>query len=274
VPSLHRTALATPLIALGLLPSLAFAQDDGRFDTPTDDWRFRGSLYGFFPEVGGNARIPSGGERPLDVSASDLISHTDAAGMATFEFRKGRWGGFADLVAMDLGQHVEGTRSILAGRQPLPPGTFANASLDIEAFALTVAGTYRAYESETSNVDVFAGGRLLDATVKLDWSFNSDVVGALRSGSSEVGHSTWDGIVGAKGRAYFGERRQWFVPWYVDAGTGSTDLTWNASVGLGYAAKWGDVFVTWRRLDYDFGNDRQLADLDFSGPTLGVAFDW
>ena len=45
-------------------------------------------------------------------------------------------------------------------------------------------------------------------------------------------------------------------------------------MGLGYAAKWGDVFVTWRRLDYDFGDDRQLADLDFSGPTLGVAFDW
>ena len=144
---------------------------------------------------------------------------------------------------MDLGQHVNGTRSVLAGRMPLPPGTYANASLDIEAFAFTVAGTYRALERDNANIDVFAGGRLLDATVKLDWDFNSDVVGTLRSGSSEVGHSSWDGIVGAKGRVYFGERKQWFVPWYVDAGTGATDLTWNASAGLGYAMRWGEVFV-------------------------------
>ena len=260
------------LAASLLLPCLAFAQD--RFDDPSTDWRFRTSLYAFVPKVGGNARLPSGGERELSVSADDLISHTDAAGMATFEFRKGRWGAFADLVAMDLGQHNTGTRALLAGRAPLPPGTYANASLDIEAFAFTVAGTYRALERDNAYLDVFAGGRLLDATVKLDWDFNSDVVGTLRSGSSEVGHSTWDGIVGAKGRVYFGERRQWFVPWYVDAGTGATDLTWNASAGLGYAMHWGEVFVTYRRLDYDFGDDRTLADLDFSGPTLGVAFDW
>ncbi|MGO4549636.1 hypothetical protein AB4059_00815 [Lysobacter sp. 2RAF19] len=260
------------LAAALLLPSAAFAQD--RFDDPSDAWQFRASLYAFVPKVGGDARLPSGGERALYLSADDLISHTDAAGMATFEVRKGRWGAFGDVVAMDLGQHVNGTRSLLAGRMPLPPGTYANASLDIEAVAFTVAGTYRVLERENANIDLLAGGRLLDATVKLDWDFNSDVVGTLRTGSSEVGHSSWDGIFGAKGRMSFGERKQWFVPWYVDAGTGASDLTWNASAGIGYAAHWGEVFVTYRRLDYDFGNDRHIADLAFSGPTLGVAFDW
>jgi hypothetical protein len=269
VPRPHSLAV---LAAALLLPSVAFAQN--RFDDPSDDWQFRTSLYAFVPKVGGNVQLPSGAERPLYVSADELISHTDAAGMATFEFRKGRWGAFGDLVAMDLGQRVNGTRSVLAGRMPLPPGTYANASLDIEAFAFTVAGTYRALERDNANIDVFAGGRLLDATVKLDWDFNSDVVGTLRTGSSEIGHASWDGIVGAKGRVYFGERKQWFVPWYVDAGTGASDLTWNASAGLGYAMRWGEVFVTYRRLDYDFGDGRHIADLDFEGPTLGVAIDW
>ena len=265
-------AQAASLLALCLLPGVSIAAD--RFDTPSDDWRFRASLYGFFPDVGGNARIPSGGERPIDVSASDLISHTDAAGMATFEMRKGPWGAFADAVYMDLGERRYGTRSLLAGRMPLPPGTHADASLDIEALALTLAATYRIAETPRSVVDVYAGGRYLDASVRLDWSFNSDVAGTLRSGTREVSRDSWDGVVGLKGRRYFGERGQWFVPWSVDAGTGAADLTWNASAGIGYAARWGDMFLAYRRLDYDFGPDRHLADIDFSGPTLGVAFDW
>ena len=268
---LRRVIPASHLLALCLLPGVSFASD---FDTPSDDWNFRASLYGFFPDVGGNVRVPSGGERPLDVSASDLISHTDAAAMATFEVRKGRWGGYADIVSMDLGDSVHGTRSILAGRMPLPPGTSADASLDIEATALTLAGTYRVLETPNTSIDVLAGARLLDASVELKWTFSSDVVGTLRTGRNEVSRTSWDGIVGMKGRTYFGGRRQWFVPWYVDAGTGAADLTWQASAGIGYAAKWGDVFATWRRLDYDFGADRHLGDIDFSGPTLGVAFDW
>jgi hypothetical protein len=268
----HRPVHAASLIALCLLPGLSLAQD--RFDDASDDWRFRASLYAFVPEVGGDFRIPSGGEREIDVSAGDLVSHTDFAAMGTFEMRKGRWGGFIDAVNMDLGLHNGGMRSLLAGRMPLPPGTFANASLDIEALALTVAGTYRAVETPNTTLDVLAGARMLDASATLDWSFSSDVVGTLRSGSQRVSRRGWDGIVGLKGRTYFGEQRQWFVPWYVDAGTGSSDLTWNASAGIGYAAHWGDVFLTYRRLDYDFGQDRHIDDIDFSGPTLGVAFDW
>ncbi|UHQ19167.1 hypothetical protein LVB87_13390 [Lysobacter sp. KIS68-7] len=268
----RRSLLAAHIVALCFVPGLSFAQD--RFDQPSEEWQFRTSLYGFFPDVGGHARIPSGGELPLEMDAGDLISHTDFAGMASFETRKGRWGGYADAVYMDLGQHVFGTRAILAGRQPLPPGTYADASLDIEALALTLAGTYRFYESPNTTIDALFGGRFLDATVQLDWDFNSDVAGTLRTGTNKQSKASWDGIVGLKGRTYFGERKQWFVPWYADVGTGATDLTWNASAGIGYAAHWGDVFLTYRRLDYDFGQDRHLDDIHFQGPTLGVAFSW
>ena len=276
-PRIRRAAFASHVLFLCALPGVSFAADG--FDAPSGDWTFRANVYAFVPEVGGHANIPSGGSLPLDVSASDLISHTDVAAMAGFEARKGRWGLYTDAVFMDLGQHNFGTRSLLAGRAPLPPGTSADLSLDIEALALTVAGTYRVHESDRNVVDVLAGGRMLDASVQLDWAFNADVAGTLRSGSREVGHTTWDGIVGLKGRSYFGDRNQWFVPWYVDAGTGAADLTWNASVGVGYAAHWGDVFVTYRRLDYDFSSDstdsrRHIEDIHFNGPTLGVAFAW
>jgi len=33
----------------------------------------------------------------------------------------------------------------------------------------------------------------------------------------------------------FGESRKWFVPYYLDVGTGESDLTWQAMGGIGYS---------------------------------------
>lgn len=266
--SKHAIALAAGLLSTSLLvPGIASAE------TPSNEWQFRTSVYGFFPEVGGSVRFPSGSSE-IDVNADDLIEKTDFAKMGSFEAQKGRWGVFADMVYMDLGDSVYGTRSLGAGRMPLPSGVTADASLDIEALAFTVAANYRVRSSSTSVVDVFAGARLLDAKGELDWTFSADPIGPIRKGTSEAQRDSWDGIVGVKGRSYFGERKQWFVPYYLDAGTGGADFTWQAVAGLGYAAGWGDVFVTWRHLDYDFGPDRVIEDLQFDGPAIGVAFNW
>jgi hypothetical protein len=37
--------------------------------------------------------------------------------------------------------------------------------------------------------------------------------------------NNWDAIVGLKGRATFGEEHRWFVPYYLDVGTGESSLT-------------------------------------------------
>ena len=99
-------------------------------------------------------------------------------------------------------------------------------------------------------------------------------MGPGREGNSEVKFDNWDGIVGAKGRLGFGPRREWFVPYYVDVGTGDSDLTWQGIVGIGYAFSWGEVIAAWRYLDYDFKSGQKIESVNLNGPAIGVAFHW
>lgn len=244
---------------------------------PDDDWHFRANVYGFFPEIGGHVRAPIPGGGQIDVDAQDLIDRLKFAAMGGVEAQKGRWGLFADAVYMNVGDSISNSSTIGRGTVALPPGVTASASLDVKALAFTLAANYRLVSTPDDTFDVFGGARLIDATTELDWRFDTPM-GPLPppqgQGRSEAGHDGWDGIVGIKGRHRFGARGEWFVPYYADAGTGSSDFTWQAATGIGYSAGWGETFLVWRHLDYDFGRSQMIEDLSFSGPALGVAFNW
>jgi hypothetical protein len=62
------------------------------------------------------------------------------------------------------------------------------------------------------------------------------------------------------------------MPYYLDLGTGSSNWTWQALVGVGYRFGWGETTLAIRSLSYDF--DEQDANLRFTGPALGVTFRW
>ena len=55
------------------------------------------------------------------------------------------------------------------------------------------------------------------------------------------------------------------MPYYVDVGTGDSDLTWQAIGGIGYAFSWGEVLAAWRYIDYKF-NGNKIQDINFNGP--------
>ena len=99
-------------------------------------------------------------------------------------------------------------------------------------------------------------------------------IGSLRIGSRTVTEQNWDAVVGVKGRIGIGANREWFVPYYLDIGTGDSDLTWQGVVGIGYAFPWGEVIATWRYLDYNFKSSAKVDDLKMNGPLLGVALHW
>ncbi len=270
--SIHsRRAAATTLLAACLIaPGIAAAGD-------ADEWHYRVNLYGFFPEISGQVRAPVPGGAEIDVDADDLISNLEIAAMGGFEAQKGKWGMFADVIYMDVGDSISNSPAIGQGTVPLPPGVTADASLDVEAVAFTIAANYRFVSTPSDTVDVFGGARLLDASTELEWRFDTPM-GPLPppqgQGRVKVSRDGWDGVIGAKGQHRFGSRDQWFIPWYVDVGTGESDLTWQASTGIGYRAGWGETFLVWRHLDYDFGSSRQIEDLGFDGPAVGIAFSW
>jgi hypothetical protein len=81
----------------------------------------------------------------------------------------------------------------------------------------------------------------------------------------------WNGIIGVKGRVWLGSSN-WSIPYYLDVGTGSSNLTWQGMLGVAYSFKWGAVTLAYRNLYFDQGGDKLIQDMRFNGPELGVTF--
>ena len=231
------TRFANCLLAIGLfglVPVGAQAQ------AANDKWQWELGIYGWFPAIETTTSFPSGASTTIDVSARDVIDSLKMAFMGRIEARKGRWGVWSDLVYSDVGGSKDGSRNFTVGGNPV--NSSANLGLDVKS------------------------------TV---WSLASSVPELpTRSGEASVDGTNWDAIVGLKGRYYFGAERKWFLPYYVDVGTGQSKLTWEINAGVGYTFDWGSVVATWRYLDYNFKSGDALQSMNMNGALIGVAFQF
>lgn len=255
--------LATALCAA--LPQSAQAQSN------PEAWQFEASIYGWFPGISGTTSFPPSSSGPsIDVSMGDVIDALKFAAMGSFEARKGQWGLWTDLVYADFGASRQTTLTARPPNLPTVP-VQAHATLDIKSWIWTLTGLYGLKNDSEGSLDLLFGVRLLDMQNTLDWSLAGP--GPLDpSGRKEVSASQWDGVAGLKGKALLGAERKWFIPYYVDVGTGESKLTWQVNAGIGYQFDWGSVLATWRYLDYDFKSDSKVQSMSFNGPTIGVAF--
>jgi hypothetical protein len=78
----------------------------------------------------------------------------------------------------------------------------------------------------------------------------------------------WDAIIGVRGKVNFTEH--WHLPFHLDIGTGETDFTWQALVGIGYSFTSVDLVAGYRYLQWDFDHSTAIDDLDYSGPFGGI----
>jgi hypothetical protein len=113
-----------------------------------------------------------------------------------------------------------------------------------------------------------AGARLLHIKQLLQYQFNGIV------GTGETVDSNWDAVIGVKGRTHFGAAGNWFIPYYLDVGTGESQFTWQAQVGAGYQFDWGSVSAIWRYLDYQLKSPNSLESVSFNGPAFVASFRW
>jgi hypothetical protein len=123
---------------------------------------------------------------------------------------------------------------------------------------------------------VFAGFRYLTVSTDFSFAFLGDVGTipvAQRAGAASANSDIWDAIVGVHGTLKLGDGG-WFLPYYLDIGTGGSKFTWQALAGVGYQFKWGDVVAAYRYLDYDLSDSKALSDLTLYGPLIGVTFHW
>ena len=265
-------AAALAAAALVAQPIAAQAQATPKADV----WQTNLTLYGWFPGFSGQTSYPADtGGSGLNVNAETIIENLKMVFMGTLDVHNGRWGVLNDIVYMDVGNDKANTRDFSLGGAGLPASLTADLGLDLKAWVWTVAGEYRVMASPTYTMDVLAGARMLDLEETLTYSLYGDIAGtgfSGRTGSRDASQTNWDAIIGVKGRWAFGDRREWFVPYYFDVGTGESDLTWQAVVGLGYQFSWGAVSAGYRVLDYNFKSGGKVQDLSASGPEVAFTF--
>jgi hypothetical protein len=270
-------------VATGVFaPMQAAAQSAPAQSTPASwdsgSWQFGATLYGYLPTIGGKLNFPvSGGGTSINVDANTLLNHLKMTFMGAFDAHNGKWGVFTDVLYLDVGGSKSQTHDFGIGHEGIPAQTTANLNLDLKGVVWTIAGEYRMAADPTWTVDVLAGARLLGVKPTLGWSIQGElgpIPESGRSGSKQISDNLWDGIVGVKGRFAISDDRRWNIPFYLDVGTGQTQLTWQAAAGVSYSYQWGDVIAMWRYLDWNNSSSKQIESMNFNGPMIGATFRW
>jgi hypothetical protein len=267
-----RNALACASLALlCIAPGVSRAQS-------TNDWRFEASIYAYLPTISGTSTFPpQGGGSSASVDIATILDNLKMTFMGSFEARRGPWGLLVDVIYLDVGDTREQSQGLSIGGIGIPADVDAKVSYDLKGWVSTFAGTYRLVANQGYTGDVLVGTRVLNMRPSLSWQLTGNVASIPvldQQGSREEETQDWDLIVGFKGRASLAPDGRWFVPYYLDVGTGESQFTWQAMVGIGYAFGWGDVVGSWRYIDYRMESGKPLADLRFNGPAIAAVFRW
>lgn len=270
------TTILARLTGLALLAAACVAPVHAQAPR-ADEWRVTAVLYGWFPDIGGSTAFPTAlGGTSVNVDASTIIDNLKFAFMGLLQAKKGRWGAFVDYDYVNVSASKAATQSLVAHGFPIGAAT-ADVSLDLKGNVLTLAGIYGLVDNSEAIADVLFGARMLKLDQTLGWTFSGNVGLVplqVRTGTSDVGLTNWDAVVGLKGRVRFGDGGRWYVPYYADIGTGQSKLTWQVYGGLGYS--WGnfEVVGVWRYLDYEFDSDSKVQSLTLNGPAIGIVFNF
>ncbi len=220
-----------------------------------DSWQNEIYIYGWYAGVDGSTNLPNRSGPDISVDASEIIDNLKMIFMGGYEGKYGKWSVLADVIYMDIGGSAD--KPLLLGARSI--------DLDIQSWVLTGGVGYELVQSDRGTLAAVGGVRYLALDVDVDLGIMGDTL-VKQSGSEGI----VDGIVGMKG--YLRLSDSWFLPYYADIGTGSSDLTWQLFGGVGYRFSWGDIRLGYRYLKYDLGNDKAMEDLELSGPVFGAGF--
>ena len=255
---------------------------DSAAQPPSDQWQFGITPYFWAPRVDGTLKygVPpgAGGSPDVAIDPDDYLENLDFVFMIAGEARKGRWSVFTDVIYLDFSDDDSKVKSIdfIDGGPDL-----VNASLDagtetsFKALAWTLAGGYSMLQGDLGRLELLAGFRYFGVDASTDWRLTTTITGPggshsfPRSGSASKREDLWDGIIGLRGRLNLGGSK-FYIPYYIDVGAGSSELTWEGMAGLAYGFKWVDIIVAYRYLYYDMDDDGLVQDMSFGGPEIGL----
>ncbi|MCG6860270.1 MAG: hypothetical protein LJE70_03165 [Chromatiaceae bacterium] len=259
--SLHTKLLLQLLGASALLIGPIQAEADA--PAAGDDWQYAASLYFFAPAIKGTTA--SGTD--VDVGFDTLFDNLNMTFMGAFEARKSKWSALADVLYLNVGAN-EGATVPVTTPAGANLGLEVDTSLKVRGWVLSFLGGYNVYDTPQASVDVIAGARYLELKLDFDLGLQSRAFG--RPIEAAASGAVWDGVIGVRGQANL--QGNWYLPFYLDAGTGESDLTWQALGGVGYRFDWGNLNVVYRYMKWDFDSGSAIDDISFSGPQLTATF--
>jgi len=243
--SLHAGTAVTPAPASPPPVSVA-SQEDG--------WTFRASPYGWITAIEGDSTI-AGLSAPVDISMVDTLENLDIGYMGIFEASYDKWALGLDVV------YGRTTDDIDAGGR-----LFDSFSFEQKQLLLTPFVAYRAVQTERYHMDVFAGARF---TI-----IEAELTGRLSRGGevSTDGDIDWaDPIIGIRGQAELSDNLYFRYNGDIGGFGVSSDLTWQAFVGLGYRLNNHFSLVGgYRALGIDYSSGQFAVDTITHGPVFGL----
>ena len=264
---------------------LTFPASGVRAETAGGEWQFDLVPYVWLPVIDGTLKynIPPGGSGSpnVEVGPTDWLDLLNYGLLLNGTARKGRFLLSSDLVILSMTSKNDG-RVVSVGPGsgagvPVSATINADTRSDLDGLILSLAAGYALQQSDEARLDGFAGVRYFGVDASTRWNLTADITLPMgpvilpSEGSIGSDKDLWDFIVGLRGYTRLGGSK-WFVPYYLDVGTGDSELSWNALAGIGYEYGWGDLLFTYRHLSYDQGSDRLLNDFNFSGLAIGARF--
>ncbi len=254
--------------------SLARAEDVSPIPQVADQWRFSVTPYAWLPSINSTLSYKNRYIDTAHVTTNNIISNLKSGGMIAGEAHYGNWGIMGDIVSATLQKD---------GSFPVSPAPGMVVSVSdkatVQATIVTGAATYTFLNNQDAYVDGLLGVRWvgMTATLGLAASFG----GPLQQVVDSKAMSTADPIVGFKGRYRIADST-WYIPFYADIGSGggTTNLTWQAMLGVGTTInKWIDVSLVYRNLYYDMDSSKTngaglLQKTTFQGPQLSATFNF
>ena len=113
----RRMASVAAMAMTAMAPQMASAQQ------LSDQWQFRATIYGWFPDIEGKTTFPAVTGSSINVDSSQIIDSLKFVFMGTLEAQKGRWGAFTDVIYVDIGGSNSQGRDLTIGGVTLPSGS-------------------------------------------------------------------------------------------------------------------------------------------------------
>lgn len=222
--------------------------------TSDPGWRWSIAPYVWGTDISADVTFPSGESIGGELKFEDILDDLDFAAMLHAEGHRGEWGMFVDVTYARMS---DGTARELIS-------TAADAEFGLyELAAVYTPG------AEKGPFGVFAGARIVDATLDLDFT---TPIGSTRRSADK---SYTDFLVGARYLVSFNDR--WALNLRGDIGAGDSEQDWSVSAQLGW--RFGTelrnaVLVGWRHLEIELEQDGRQTEVSFDGPLVGVLFGW